>query len=73
MPALFFFGFRRIELRKEMQNPLEVYFEVCEEQGKAPDKPFSDRTYALPLEVSYPPDKLTVTHKFFSVVCRCWV
>ena len=32
MPALFFFGFRRIELRKEMQNPLEVYFEVCEEQ-----------------------------------------
>ena len=37
-----------------MQNPLEVYFEVCEEQGKAPDKPFSDRTYALPLEVPYP-------------------
>ena len=57
MPALFFFGFRRIELRKEMQNPLEVYFEVCEEQGKAPDKPFSDRTYALPLEVPYSPDK----------------
>ena len=40
-----------------MQNSLEVYFEVCEEQGKAPDKPFSDRTYALPLEVPYPPDK----------------
>ena len=57
MPALFFLGFRRIELRKEMQDSLEVYFEVCEEQGKAPDKPFSDRTYALPLEVPYSPDK----------------
>ena len=54
MPALFFFGFRRIELRKEMQDSLEVYFEVCEEQGNAPDTPFSDRTYALPLEVPYP-------------------
>ena len=40
-----------------MQNSLEVYFEVCEKQGKAPDKPFSDRTYALPLEVPNPPDK----------------
>lgn len=25
----------------EMQKSLEVYFEVCEEQGKIPDKPFS--------------------------------
>ena len=24
-----------------MQKSLEVYFEVCEEQGKAPNKPFS--------------------------------
>ena len=24
-----------------MQKFLEVYFEVCEEQGKTPDKPFS--------------------------------
>ena len=27
------------ELREEMQKSLEVYFEVCEEQGKSPDKP----------------------------------
>lgn len=24
-----------------MQKSLEVYFEVCEEEGKIPDKPFS--------------------------------
>ena len=24
-----------------MQKSLEVYFEVCDEQGKVPDKPFS--------------------------------
>lgn len=27
------------ELREEMQKSLKVYFEVCEEQGKNPDKP----------------------------------
>ena len=25
-----------------MQKSLEVYFEVCEEQGKVPDKPFPE-------------------------------
>ena len=29
------------ELREEMQKSLEVYFEVCEEQGRVPDQPFS--------------------------------
>ena len=28
-----------IELREEMQKSLEVYFEVCKEQGKILDKP----------------------------------
>ena len=36
-----FYGASVTELRAEMQKSLEVYFEVCEEQGKAPDKPFS--------------------------------
>ena len=36
-----FYGASVTELRKEMQKSLEVYFEVCEEQGKVPDKPFS--------------------------------
>ena len=36
-----FYGASVVELREEMQKSLEVYFEVCEEQGKAPDKPFS--------------------------------
>ncbi len=36
-----FYGASVTELREEMQKSLEVYFEVCEEQGKAPDKPFS--------------------------------
>ena len=36
-----FYGASVAELREEMQKSLEVYFEVCEEQGKAPDKPFS--------------------------------
>ena len=35
-----FYGASVTELRKEMQKSLEVYFEVCEEQGKVPDKPF---------------------------------
>ena len=34
-----FYGASVDELRKEMQNSLEVYFEVCKEQGKVPDKP----------------------------------
>lgn len=36
-----FYGASVTELREEMQKSLEVYFEVCEEQGKVPDKPFS--------------------------------
>ena len=36
-----FYGASVTELRAEMQKSLEVYFEVCEEQGKIPDKPFS--------------------------------
>ena len=36
-----FYGASVAELREEMQKSLEVYFEVCEEQGKVPDKPFS--------------------------------
>ena len=36
-----FYGASVTELRAEMQKSLEVYFEVCEEQGKVPDKPFS--------------------------------
>ncbi len=36
-----FYGASVTELRAEMQKSLEVYFEVCEEQGKTPDKPFS--------------------------------
>lgn len=34
-----FYGASVRELREEMQKSLEVYFEVCEEQGKNPDKP----------------------------------
>ena len=36
-----FYGASVAELREEMQKSLEIYFEVCEEQGKVPDKPFS--------------------------------
>ena len=32
-----FYGASVTELRVEMQKSLEVYFEVCEEQGKMPD------------------------------------
>ena len=35
-----FYGASVAELREEMRKSLEVYFEVCEEQGKTPDKPF---------------------------------
>lgn len=36
-----FYGDSVSALREEMQKSLEVYFEVCKEQGKVPDKPFS--------------------------------
>ena len=36
-----FYGVSVTELREEMRKSLEVYFEVCEKQGKAPDKSFS--------------------------------
>ena len=36
-----FYGASVTELRVEMQKSLEIYFEVCKEQGKMPDKPFS--------------------------------
>lgn len=34
-----FYGASVRELREKMQKSLEVYFEVCEEQGIVPDKP----------------------------------
>ena len=37
-----FYGASVTELREEMQKSLEVYFAVCEEQGKVPDEPFPD-------------------------------
>ena len=40
-----FYGASVTELRAELQKSLEVYFEVCEEQGKTPDKPFSGYTH----------------------------
>ena len=36
-----FYGTSIAELPSEMQKSLEVYFEVCEEQEKVPDNPFS--------------------------------
>ena len=36
-----FYGASVTELRAEMQKSLEIYFEVCKEHGKIPDKPFS--------------------------------
>ena len=36
-----FCGASTAELREERQKSIEVYLEVCEEEGKAPDKPFS--------------------------------
>ena len=35
------YGASVTELREEMQKSLEVYFEVCKEQEKVPDKPSS--------------------------------
>ena len=37
-----FHGASVTELRTEMQKSLEIYFEVCEEQGKLPDIFFLD-------------------------------
>lgn len=37
-----FYGASVTELRTEMQKSLEIYFEVCEEQGKLPDIFFLD-------------------------------
>ena len=34
-----FYGASVTELREEMQKSLEVYFQVCKEQGKVPGKP----------------------------------
>lgn len=34
-----FYGSSVVELRQEMQKSLGVYFEVCKEQEKVPDKP----------------------------------
>ena len=34
-----FYGVSVLELREEMQKSLEVYFKVCEEREKVPDKP----------------------------------
>ena len=34
-----FYGASATELREEMQKSLEIYFEVCKEQGKVPNKP----------------------------------
>ncbi|RKU16975.1 hypothetical protein C6503_11380 [Candidatus Poribacteria bacterium] len=42
--VIMFYGASVTELREEMQKSLEVYFEVCEEQGKMPDKPQGKRT-----------------------------
>lgn len=33
-----FYGASITELREQMQKSLEIYFEVCEERGKVPDK-----------------------------------
>ena len=38
-----FYGASVTELREEMQKSLEVYFEICGEQGKTPDKPSQER------------------------------
>ncbi len=38
-----FYGASVSELRQEMQKSIEGYIEFCKEQGKIPEKPFSDR------------------------------
>lgn len=39
-----FYGTSVTELREEMRKSLEIYFELCEEQGKVPDEPFASYT-----------------------------
>ena len=36
-----FYGASVTELREEMQKSLEVYFKICEEERKVPNKPFT--------------------------------
>lgn len=36
-----FYGRTVDELREEMKKSVEVYVDFCEEQGRAPEKPFS--------------------------------
>lgn len=38
-----FYGASVNELREEMQKSIEGYIEFCNEQGKVPEGPFSDR------------------------------
>ena len=38
-----FYGASISELCEEMQKLIEGYIEFCKEQGKIPEKPFSDR------------------------------
>lgn len=38
-----FYGASVSELREEMRKSIEGYIEFCKEQGKTPEKPFSDR------------------------------
>ena len=38
-----FYGASVSELRQDMQKSIEGYIEFCKEQGKIPEKPFSDR------------------------------
>ena len=37
-----FYGSSVSELHEEMQKSIEGYIEFCKEQGKLPEKPFSD-------------------------------
>lgn len=36
-----FYGSSVEDLKKEMKNSVEAYLDFCEEQGKAPEKPYS--------------------------------
>jgi predicted HicB family RNase H-like nuclease len=36
-----FYGSSVEELKEEMKNSVEAYLDFCEEQGKAPEKPYS--------------------------------
>ena len=39
-----FYGASVTQLREEMRKSIEGYLEFCKEQGKTPEKPFSDRS-----------------------------